>query len=578
MEFARERPPEYVSTNPDELRLPSVPQHEVGTVPHPAELTLPGFKSLVAGLPERPTSAIAYDSNNQSYALRADHLAKLQSQAYPRTSPGFDSTFGGQYRNSTETALMSPTETGSVMSVDDHMRRSTSVVSLEDPDVRLAAEALSGLGNPDFVRTPTASRASHRTTNGNSSTVTRDGEAQEGPLLQLLVEAHPWVGGTINGSLSAYTTTKGYTPRIVQYSANIIERNMVNTVSVVGRKTGVESGIRRYLGSRRPSDLERGDTRENHKRRKAAITGDDMDIDEADESAVDDAVSSSSRSGYDFLPAYKKNSKPPSYREEGSPSTAERQQLATRPSASRNWSTKIMYSTSGLGVALSDASLKSLTFCVTLLTKATEHVEFVMGALKLVLQDYEKAQEQRHQEQSQRAKEIEAGIIPRSQAEYEDATRQLADRIQQMCDDIMGTLKTVVDKVSTYTGSALPDNAKSLVKRQLLSIPQRWRMASQSVEQHDHGAESSDAGVESSNSNYEDAPRKAANRMIVFAQEGLDMMSQVNEVIKITLQSAEEWLNTFGRRQQPQRDGSTNDGSATAGASPAPTSDVEMDR
>lgn len=46
-----------------------------------------------------------------------------------------------------ESAVISPTDTASVMSMDERGHRSTSVVSLEDPDVRLAAEALSGLGN-----------------------------------------------------------------------------------------------------------------------------------------------------------------------------------------------------------------------------------------------------------------------------------------------------------------------------------------------------------------------------------------------------------------------------------------------
>lgn len=36
----------------------------------------------------------------------------------------------------------------SVTSGGDERRREMSVVSMEDPDVRLAAEALSGLGNP----------------------------------------------------------------------------------------------------------------------------------------------------------------------------------------------------------------------------------------------------------------------------------------------------------------------------------------------------------------------------------------------------------------------------------------------
>lgn len=45
-------------------------------------------------------------------------------------------------------AMASPSETGSLHGEEDRGRRAKSIVSMEDPDVRLAAEALSGLGNP----------------------------------------------------------------------------------------------------------------------------------------------------------------------------------------------------------------------------------------------------------------------------------------------------------------------------------------------------------------------------------------------------------------------------------------------
>lgn len=44
--------------------------------------------------------------------------------------------------------MASPLGTASAMSAEDRAVRSTSVVSMDDPDVRIAAEALSGLGNP----------------------------------------------------------------------------------------------------------------------------------------------------------------------------------------------------------------------------------------------------------------------------------------------------------------------------------------------------------------------------------------------------------------------------------------------
>ncbi|PNS16437.1 hypothetical protein CAC42_171 [Sphaceloma murrayae] len=570
MELHRELPLSYVSTNPDELRLPSVPQHEVGSPQSPPDITLPGFQSVLAGIPER--SAIAYDRNNHPHALRADRLAEMsKQQPFMRGLPGLDaSAFPGAFRTSTESAIMSPTETGSVMSVDDTAQSSTrgGSLSLEDPDVRMAAEALSGLGNPDFVRQKKQPHRSHRIPSEVIGSATEVDKDTHEPMLQLLIEAHPWVGGTINGSISAYATTKHYTPRIVQYGANLIERNTINTVSSVGRFTGVESGIRRYLNSRRPSDLERGEG----KRRKVAVeNGDEMDVDKDTESAIDD---SPSRARYEYLPAYR-NSKPPSYREESSPADLERQ---ARP-LNRSWSTKVMISSSALGVALSESSRKSLTFCVRLLSDATIHVQKLLHALQQILRDYERTQGEREQDRARFVKGVEAGHIPRSQAEYEEATRRMADQIKKHCDDIWNTLKTVVHNVSTYAGGALPENARVLVRSQIMSIPRRWQMAGATVQQQqDVEQQQPQPGKSSSgdSSSTGDMTTKAANRMIYFAQEGLDVMGQVNGVCQITLQKAEEWLNTFGRQgseQQQNEAGVVADqssavpGAAEAGAS-----------
>ena len=343
--------------------------------------------------------------------------------------------------------------------------------------------------------------------------------------------------------------TKQYSPRFVQYSANLIERNigypMVNTMTNVGRRTGVEGGIRRYLGGRRPSDLEQSNA--EHKRRKVGSDTDAMDID-----SITDAASegpSSRRQSQDYLPAYR-GSKPPSYRESQSPASIERQQVQTRSPHNRSWGTKLMISTSGLGVALSESSLRSLTYCVNILTKASEHIDTVMKALKMLLQEYDQAQESRQREQARRAKEVEAGIVTRQQAEQDDAARQLADRIKQLCDDIWQTMKTVVNSISTYAGGALPENARRIVKGQLMSIPQRWRHASETAAQQDQRTVEPSQDVLTLESGAEGEVRKTAHRMIAFAEEGLDMMAQVNDVVKITLQSAEDWLKSLGRRNR----------------------------
>jgi hypothetical protein len=205
------------------------------------------------------------------------------------------------------------------------------------------------------------------------------------------------LGGTINGSISAYNTTKGYTPRFVQYGAELIERNigspMVNTVSSVGRRTGMEQNIRRYLGEqgRRPSDLEAGDDESSRKRqRRISPIGDAMDVDDA----LASRTRATSRSSYaESLPAYD-DQRSPNYEESAiAPASSNGKQPQHQHQQDRRvaWSTQLIMTTSGLGAALSESSLRSLKICLGLLRSATTHIDTIMRSLKLVLEEYEAA-------------------------------------------------------------------------------------------------------------------------------------------------------------------------------------------
>ncbi|KAF2864594.1 transcription factor Opi1 [Piedraia hortae CBS 480.64] len=348
----------------------------------------------------------------------------------------------------------------------------TSRTSPDDDDVRSVAEALVGLG---------------------SSVSPKSDSQPEQPLLQLLTQAHPRVGGTINGSMSAYTGAKAYTPPFVQASISLAERNIgspvVNAVGSVSRMTGAESVARWYLTPKaRPGDEAQGG---RSKRRK---------IDEDEE--VDWTYI---RRG--SLPSYGElTSRPPSYHEKASP---ERRPLA------KTWSRNLMVSASGLGVALHECSRHSLTYCLQILSRSAVHISTVSDALKLVLEQYDEARSQ-HQ----------------NDPEPDEASRRLAETIQKHCDDIWQTLKDMVPSVSNSAGGALPSNAREFVRSQLMSLPQRWHRAA-------------DGQPGESNSGH------AARRMLAFAQECLDMIGQVSQICRATLESAETWVNTAGRRPLP---------------------------
>jgi hypothetical protein len=138
---------EYLQHETQSLNLPAVPTHAPSSAPNKDRL--PGIRSLA--LPDA-------SPRNQHARLSMELSPRSQAQwgvlPLPNgaTLPRAHDT--GVPRHSNDVMdVGSPMDTGSVASVtspreDSGSRRETSVLSVDDPDVRLAAEALSGLGNP----------------------------------------------------------------------------------------------------------------------------------------------------------------------------------------------------------------------------------------------------------------------------------------------------------------------------------------------------------------------------------------------------------------------------------------------
>lgn len=344
----------------------------------------------------------------------------------------------------------------------------------------------------------------HTSSNGVRAT-------DEEPLLELIAQAHPWFHGTIKTSLAAYSTTKYYSPRFVRNSAGFVERNVgmpiVNTVNAVSEKTGLDNQMRRYLGARNSVDIENGQVEKGN----GSMSDEELARARQDEQ----------------LPPYG-SSRPPSYREEASPVGQGRYQngmkMQVRPANGRSWSSQLFVTTSGLSIALSNASRASLKLCLKLLSDSNWHVWNLINALQAILEDYEKARDQQYRKDNAM---LEKGQRPATPERSEDA-RRLADNIKTTCDAIWQRLRQVSDAVSTYAGSALPENAREFVRSQIMSLPQRWRIVS---DQQTAESETS----------------RNALRMLHFGREGLEMMSQVSGVLQATLDSAETWLARVGR-------------------------------
>ncbi|PYH88997.1 clock controled protein (Ccg-8) [Aspergillus ellipticus CBS 707.79] len=404
-------------------------------------------------------------------------------------------------------------DAGSV--AEDRSRRATSVLSMDDIE---AAQALEGL-RTEYGQSPRMSQ----TTSLNPS----ESKPPE-PLLSLLTSTHPLISSAINGSVSAYANSKSYSSRF-KTGAEFIERNIgspvANTVGTVGRKTGVESGIRWALQRRASTSANSG----RSKRRKVSGNDDPTEVDV--EKGLDDRMDDPrERSSSDLSLA----EGPPPYDDHKSPNYDEIKRDSPSRQTPPTWQSRLMISTSGLGVAMSEESLRSLQYCLTWLRWANGRLDKAIDTLKSALKEWDNSQQNGESTGASNA-------------------TLLTQRIQGVKEDVLTTLKRVVDIVSKYAGGALPENARNLVRRHLTSLPHRFQVASTSNPPPDSSAASSDATV-------------SAHRILVLAEEGLDMMSQVNRVVNDTLVSAELWCERLGRKR--------SDGKNAAEAQPAERSEA----
>jgi transcriptional repressor OPI1 len=363
-------------------------------------------------------------------------------------------------------------------------------------------------------------------------------EDEPEPLLSLITSTHPWIGGTISGSLYAYNSTMHYSPAWVQ---SALEKNLqavANGLGSVSRVTGVESRVRQYLGDTPDRRLSNAKAGSSHKRpREPSI--DQMDIEKGyilSPSHSRQRSRTGSQASFDTLPAYDEN-RAPEYEKQ------HQQQLAVQQ-GSHAWSTRLVITTSGLGAALSDKSLRSLKFCLATLRMATERLAEIMNALRSLISDYESTLYSTSQHNH----------LANLTAAQQHASEQIALRIKNLGTHIMNILREVTANVSRYAGGALPENAGALVRRQLMSVPQRWKFAEEKTSTPNGEKE-------------EEEMVRTGQRWLVFAEQGCDMIAQVSIVLSGTVESAEKWLDTMGRKQSSRRESvvSSISGSGTIG-------------
>ncbi|PNP49661.1 hypothetical protein THARTR1_09672 [Trichoderma harzianum] len=431
-----------------------------------------------------------------------------------------------------------------------------SSLTLDDPDVRLAAEALGDL-RADFVSSPPDSSSLPPMSPPIAPfqlQQTKPKSPKPEPLLSLLTTAHPLVASTIGGASSAYGGAKNFSPRF-KSGAEYVEgylTPLANTVNSVGRVTGVEGGVRWFLGAgrRHPAPTSDPDSNGSNKRRRTgeSSSSSNGDVNGSPDNILDDSSSVMSKtprrlstaSTVDTLPAYD---------DQRSPAYSETAPATHKPPSSQPWQTRLMMSTSGLSVAMSAESLRSLKYCLRWLRWTNDHMNRAILNLKHALEEYEKAEKKERSEggpstdNPSDAEAMDVDGTEKSREQPNPSRSELAARINSLKGDILKSLQDVINNVSKYAGGALPENARVLVRRHLTSLPQRFRLATMSERQS-----------ENSNRDGDSAMREGAQKVLVLAKEGLDMVTQVTGVLDGTIVSAEQWCERMGKRRNPDEE------------------------
>lgn len=377
------------------------------------------------------------------------------------------------------------------------------------------------------------------------------------PLLSLITTTYPLLGSTIENAASAYNTGKNYSPHL-KTGAEYVESLVKPAVETVGRKTGVEGGMRWFFmrgrKQRSSTDIET-DERGNGKRRKSDWNskGEETQHTSPHGTHTESVDRRMSISTVDTLPAYD-DQRSPAYSEvvENPP-----QGPGTGVTA-QQWGQRFVVTTSGLGIAMKKESIKSLKYCLKVVRDTNSYLNDILVKLKSVIEEYDLASQTDGDDHS-----MTDGDRPAPHtAEHRS---KLIQRMSELRTDLVRVIQQTVQTVSKYAGGALPENARNLVHSQLMSLPGRYQI---------HYLRETEGRQNRENASPDAWTRDSAHLALLFAREALQMMTQVGEVLNRTLVSAEEWCDTlYGKKGQPAPSLGTDQ---SLPAAPVPTIDQDV--
>ncbi|EJD41783.1 Opi1-domain-containing protein [Auricularia subglabra TFB-10046 SS5] len=319
----------------------------------------------------------------------------------------------------------------------------------------------------------------------------------------------------VNSALRAYEHSKN-SSRVVKYGAEMVESS-VKTISrpVIGRLPvgSLDEFACRQLDKWGP----------RYAGAKASPDATPMQLDERSRSrdrAPERGRSTEAERGRKRQRNQSAMSASPEPQPEAGPSNADASASATDPDTAKavavrsTWQAMLMEA-GGISAAVSEESMKRLKYCLQWLQYATGRIDHQI----LILRDFI-------------ASVTPEGAPQESNAVISPLALKTLNDVKQ---DVVQTIRDVVDVVSKYAGGALPEHAKATVRAFILHLPQRWatRMQDEQPAQPE---------LQPGQPPTVTVASQAAHRILGLATESLDMMRSVTGVFKDSLDRAETWV------------------------------------
>ena len=107
--------------------------------------------------------------------------------------------------------------------------------------------------------------------------------------------------------------------------------------------------------------------------------------------------------------------------------------------------------------------------------------------------------------------------------------------------EVVGTIKKIYSMISRFTGSSLPEPARSQVRASLLNLPTNWSSTVSNLSSSSNSVVGNNL-QKGSIPISEDQYISTNGKVLILAKESLDMVQNVMEVVDSTLGKAEEWV------------------------------------